>query len=258
VVALSRARERLLVHLRERRAREREGLFLVEGIRSAREALEGRARVSFAVVSPRLAELAGGAELRDRLTGARVETFELSDAELEARADTEAPQGVVLVCAEPEPAAEPPGSGPLLALDGVQDPGNAGTLIRAAAAFGVSEVVALDGTVDPYNAKAVRASAGALFRTTVRRARWHEIAPFLRARGPLFVGDMAGRDVASVRPPVTWTLLVGGEGAGPRPDARAAATQAVAIPMPGGGESLNAGVAGSILLYMLTRERRVD
>jgi TrmH family RNA methyltransferase len=252
-MALSRARERLLGRLRDRRTREREGLFLVEGIRSAREALDARARVSFAAVSPRLDALAGGSELRRRLADARLDTVELTDAELAAAADTETPQGVVLVCAEPEPRGDRPPDGPLLALDGIQDPGNVGTLIRAAAAFGVPEVLVLDGTADPYNPKVVRASAGALFRTAVRRSRWEEIAPVLGSRGPLLVGDMAGRDVAGVRPSGSWTLLIGGEGAGPRSEARAAANELVAIPMPGGAESLNAGVAGSILLYMLTR-----
>src|SRR5690606_4913319 len=112
-----------------------------------------------------------------------------------------------------------------------------------------------DGTVDPYNPKAVRATAGALFRGRVRRMRWEDAEPALRARGPLLVADMRGRDVAGVRRAGSWTLLVGGEGAGPRQAARAAATEVVSVPMPGGAESLNAGVAGAILLYELTRER---
>jgi TrmH family RNA methyltransferase len=224
----------------------------VEGIRSVREALEARARSSFAAVSPRLAELTGGAELRQRLVAEGVETVELSEAELAKVADTESPQGVLLVCAEPAPSGELPAAGPLLVLDAVQDPGNVGTLIRAAAAFGVPEVVVLDGTVDPYNAKAVRAAAGALFRTGVRRGRWDELAPALQARGPLLVADMHGSDVRRLRPPPSWSLVIGGEGAGPRAEVRAAATARVAIPMPGGAESLNAGVAGSILLYVLT------
>jgi TrmH family RNA methyltransferase len=257
-VPLSRARARLLARLRERRGREREGLFVVEGIRSAGEALAARAPVSFAVVSPRLDALAGGTDLRDRLSAQGVDTVELSDAELAEVADTETPQGVVLVCPEPKPPADLPAAGPLLALDGIQDPGNVGTLIRAAAAFGVPEVVVLDGTVDPYNSKAVRAAAGALFRTSVRRARWDEIVPVLRARGPLLVADMGGSDVARAQPAEGWTLVIGGEGAGPRAAVRDAATGRVAIPMPGGAESLNAGVAGSILLYVLTRVRSDD
>ncbi|MSR37147.1 MAG: RNA methyltransferase [Gemmatimonadetes bacterium] len=253
-MGLSRARERLLARLRERRGREREALFLVEGIRSAGEALAARARVSFALVSPRLGELAGGAELRGRLEEARLDTVELSDGELAAVADTQTSQGVLLVCAEPDAPSWPAGEGPLLVLDGIQDPGNVGTLLRAAGAFGVADALVLDGSADPYNAKAVRAAAGAIFRARLHQARWEDAAPALLERGPLLVADMGGRDVAALRPPATWTLVIGSEGAGPRPAVRAAATEVVSIPMPGGTESLNAGVAGSILLYVLTQE----
>jgi TrmH family RNA methyltransferase len=251
-MGLSRERQRLFARLSQRKGREKEGLFVVEGIRAADEALAAGARVRFALISPRLLELGGGSDLRDRMSGHRVEVVEVDDAQLAACADTEAPQGVLLVCAEPEDVAAP-AAGPLLALDGVQDPGNLGTLIRAAAAFGIRDVLVLDGTVDPYNAKAVRAAAGALFRTRIRRARWYDVASELAERGPLLVADMDGRDVQEVRPEGSWTLLVGSEGAGPRAAVRAVASERVSIPMPGGTESLNAGVAGSILLYVLTR-----
>lgn len=252
-MTLSREREKLLVRLRRRRGREREGLFLVEGIRAGGEALAAGAQVRFAVTSPRLAELAGGAGFAERLAAAAVETLEVTDDALAGLSDTEAPQGVLLVCVEPVADPEALPAGPLLVLDGLQDPGNVGTLIRAAAAFGMAGVVALDGTADLYNPKAVRASAGAIFRIPVARGWWDPLEPVLSARGPLLIGDMAGRDVAEVAPAPGWTLVVGGEGAGPREAVRAAATETVSVPMPGGAESLNAGVAGAILLYVLTR-----
>ena len=255
-MALSDERARLIGRLRQRKTREREGLLLVEGIRAAGEALAASARTKFAVVSPRLDELAGGPALRERLRGSGIEVVEADDGELGAVADTAAHQGVLLVCPEPPVALAMPATGPLLVLDGIQDPGNVGTLIRAAAAFGAREVIALDGTVDPYNAKAVRAAAGAIFAVGVRRSRWSEVAVELGARGPLVVADMGGEDVGTVRVPATWSLVVGGEGAGVRPEVHAAAARVVSIPMPGGVESLNAGVAGSILLYILTREDR--
>ena len=253
-MALSRERELLLGRLRQRRTREREGLFLVEGVRSAEEALSARAAMRFAVVSPRLSRLEGGAALRGRLAQAGMDIVEVGDGELTALADTEAPQGILLVCVKPKPPSQEFEPGNLLVLDGVQDPGNAGTLVRAAAAFGVAGVVALDGTVDPYNPKAVRAAAGALFRIPIRCAAWEEIECALRDRGPLLMADMGGVDVGSARPDTGWALVIGREGAGPRPAVRGAATGTVAIPMPGGGGSLNAGVAGAILLYVLTRE----
>src|SRR5207302_3752992 len=130
----------------------------------------------------------------------RTDVVELDDDELATWAATEAPQGILLVCAEPPEGGDGLAPGPLLALDGVQDPGNLGTLVRAAAAFGIGSVLVLDGTVDPYNAKAVRAAAGALFRTHVRRARWDDVAGELAARGPLLVAEMGGRDAEGVRP----------------------------------------------------------
>ena len=129
-----------------------------------------------------------------------------------------------------------------------------GTLIRAAAAFGVAGVIALDGTADPYSTKAVRAAADTVFRTRVLMASWDEIESNLRARGPLLIADMDGNDVASLTPQGEWSLVVGSEGAGPRASVREAAAGAVGVPMPGGAESLNAGVAGAILLYVLTRD----
>ena len=253
-MGLSRERGRLIERLRRRRTREREGLFLVEGIRSVGDALAAGVPARFAVVSPRLRELAGGDSLWERLARSGVETAEVTDAEFAALSATEAPQGVLMVCPEPrnDPANLPAGT--LLVLDGVQDPGNVGTLIRAAAAFGVAGVIALDGTVDPYSTKAVRASAGAVFRTRVLMASWDEIEDNLRARGPLLIADMDGSDVASLAPRGEWALVVGSEGAGPCASVRDAAAGAVRVPMPGGAESLNAGVAGAILLYVLTRE----
>lgn len=253
-VALSRERQRLLGRLKWRRTRELEGLFLVEGIRSAAEALSAGAEVRFAVLSPRLDTLAGGAELRERLTRSGIETVEVADAGLAVLSDTETPQGILLVCPEPpgDPAILPQGA--LLVLDGIQDPGNLGTLLRASAAFGVAAVVVLDGTVDPYLPKAVRAATGALFRIRVIRSAWEAVAERLRVRGPLLMADMTGRDVGAVRPAGEWALVVGSEAAGPRPAVRAAATEMVAVPMRGGVDSLNAGVAGAILLYVLTRQ----
>ena len=253
-MGLSKGRERLLGRLRRRRTREREGLFLVEGIRSTDEALTAGVQVSFAMVSPRLVELAGGAALRERLVHARVDTIEVTDAEFAALSDTDSPQGVLVVCPESSTDIADLPPGPLLVLDGVQDPGNVGTLIRAAAAFGVAGVIVLDGTVDPYSPKAVRAAAGAVFRTRVLLASWGEIEARLRTRGPLLMADMGGSDVASLMHTGEWMLVVGSEGAGPRAAVRDAAAEVVRVPMPGGGESLNAGVAGAILLYVLTRE----
>lgn len=254
-MTLSRRRSALVARLRRRRTREREGLFLVEGIRSAAEALDHGADLRFAVCSPRLRELAGGPELAGALGDA---ADWVEDDELAALSDTEAPQGVLLVCREPRWTLADllPGDGPgaALVLDGVQDPGNVGTLVRAASAFGVRAVVALDGTVDPFNPKAVRAAAGALFRLRLVRASWADAGAWLHdAEVALLAADARGTDVAGVVPGARWALAIGNEGGGLRAELVASSRRRVAVPMPGPAESLNAGVAGSVLLYALTR-----
>lgn len=255
-MGLSQRRAQLVARLRTRKTREREGLVLVEGIRGVGEALAGGARVRFAVVSPRLERLAGGERLRGLLVERGIEIEEEADDVLEALADTEHPQGILMVCAEERPSeAVVAAGGRYLVLDGIQDPGNVGTLVRACTAFGLDGVLVLDGSADPWSAKAVRAAAGMTFRVPVLKAHAAEALELLRAAGvPLLIADAAGRDVGETRTVGGWALVVGNEGSGPRPALVHEAAQTVRIPMSGPAESLNAAVAGAILLYALTRE----
>lgn len=259
-MALSRRREALFRRLHDRRTRERDGLFLVEGVRGAEEALAADAEIRAALFSPDLEGTEAGRRVLDRLRSAGVELDPVSREELARAADTETPQGVALACAEPRWSLDalasdtPRGRPRILVLDAVQDPGNCGTLVRAAAAFGLGGVVALDGTVDPWNPKSVRAAAGGVFRTRLVREGWPALEAWLDRRGlPLLAGDTDGEDVERARPGPGWALVVGNEGGGLRKEVRRRADRVVAIPMPGTAESLNVAVAGSILLYALTR-----
>ncbi len=254
-MALSDARSKLVRRLHRRKTREREGLVLVEGPHAAAEAIAAGATVRFAVMSPRADQL----DVADVLTalGDAVETHHVQDRELAELADTETPQGLLMVVEQPGirwPPAADAGSeqvtGRWLVLDAVQDPGNVGTLVRAAAAFTCSGVVALDGTADPWGTKAVRASAGAVFRIPVHTGRRPGSEVTRALPSPLLAAEMGGdhpRQHAGDR----WTLIIGNEGAGIRPELLVAADASVAVPMPGGIESLNAAVAGAILLYAL-------
>jgi TrmH family RNA methyltransferase len=174
---------------------------------------------------------------------------------------TEAPQGILGVAAEPRTALPPPasaGSERCLVLDAVQDPGNVGTLVRTAAALGVTRVVALDGTTDPWGAKAVRASAGLVFALPVHVVSWAEASAWIASVAvPLLVASAGGDDLRAGAPSAAsgpgsgWALLLGNEGQGARPEAAAAASARLAIPMVGGVESLNVATAGAILLWAL-------
>jgi RNA methyltransferase, TrmH family len=255
-VSLSQRRTLLLGRLRHRKTREREGLVLVEGVRAVAEALDAGAEIGFACASAHLDEVRGGGPLRVRLLEAGAEVVDVSDGELAALADTEHPQGIVAACREPRRGLAPARpQGRVLLLDAIQDPGNVGTLARAAVAFDLDALLVLDGTADPWGPKAVRASAGMLFRLPVVSLDAAAALALLAERGvELLVADARGTDVAGFLPGPVWALAVGNEGAGVREDLRLAARSTLAIGMPGPAESLNAGVAGAILLYALTRE----
>jgi len=252
-MALSQRRRKLIARLGVPKTRGREAVVLVEGVRAVEEALDARVDVSFAVVSPRLAELTAGATLEARLS--HVDVVRVSEAELTRLSDTERDQGVLLVCREPAASLDAiRDRGKYLVLDAVQDPGNAGTLIRAAVAFGLDAVVCLDGTVDPWGPKPVRASAGMIFRVPVVRTSADEALATLREAGvPLYVADTKGDDV-DVHPRMqSFAIALGNEGRGVRDLLVDQAAGSLAVRMPGGSESLNVAMAGAILLHSLTR-----
>lgn len=261
-MALSQRRERLVRRLHQRKTRVREGLVLVEGIRAVHEALDSGANAVFALHAPELERSTEGTELLARL--ADVERVAVTSAEVRAVSATERPQGVLLVCEEPRFDADACTRGDVLVLDAVQDPGNVGTLIRSAAAFGFGGVLCLDGTTDPWGAKAIRSSAGTVFRIPVSGCELSEAVRVIgEARLRSVVGAADGRPLGDfvdyVRGGDTeqgMAVIVGNEGAGVRPELRSAGAEVVAIEMTGGVESLNAGIAGSILMYRISEARR--
>lgn len=171
-----------------------------------------------------------------------------------AAAATREPQGVVAAFAWPQLSPRP---GLRLVLDGIQDPGNLGTLLRSAEAAGVGLAVCAPGCADLYNPKVLRAAMGAHFNLPLRNdPSWERLHAELAACPLVYVAD-----AQATQPYYTadWTqaaaLIVGSEAHGPSPQALALATQALAIPMHGRAESLNAAVAGSILLFEALRQR---
>jgi RNA methyltransferase, TrmH family len=258
---MSSSLQTLIRDLHRRRGRERRGLALAEGVRLAEEALAAAISIRGAVVSPALESTTRGKALKAALAERSIRLEELSDAELEAVADTEHPQGVIAVI-EPKHWALSdirlaPGAC-VLVLDGVQDPGNVGTMLRTALGLGASGVVALKGTADLSNSKVIRAAMGASFRLPVVAAAPEEFVAWSRLqRAQLWVADVAGERAAdrpgprSGRAPVA--LVVGNEGAGVSPPLDAAADRRIAIPLAPGVESLNVAVAAGILLYEVTR-----
>jgi TrmH family RNA methyltransferase len=185
----------------------------------------------------------------------------VTDAELEALADTEHPQGVVAVLQPPHWRLEdiaPAPERPVLVLDGVQDPGNVGTILRTALGLGGAGVVALKGTADLYNAKVLRGSMGALFRlpaVMTDAADW--LAWAAGAGVEIWVtaadGEPLGRRATSTRTRAPVALVLGNEGAGVGSALSDVAHRRVAIPLERGVESLNVAVAAGIRLYEVAR-----
>jgi len=249
---LSQRRAQLIARLRHRKTRVREELVLVEGVRAVGEALAAGSDIRFACVAPRLDHTPGGSALKQRLLEEVGDVDLLGDEEVADLADTEQPQGVLLVCREPrwELTAV---DGRVLVLDAIQDPGNVGTLVRAAVAFRLDAAFVLDGTADPWSPKAVRASAGTAFRLPIHMLGVDRLQDFMERTGTeLLIAAAGGADVRGISVGERWALVVGNEGAGVRDELRSAGGRRVAVRMPGPAESLNVGVAGAILLYSLT------
>jgi len=241
--------------LKRRKARERQRLFVAEGVRTVEALLDSTLTVRGALVARESRDDARTARLVQRCEGRRIPVEFVNETEFASAADTDAPQGVLALATIPRTAPEGlPAAGTVLVLDAVQDPGNVGTIIRSAAALGASVTIALPGTVDLWNAKVVRSAMGALFTHCVISLTWEETVGWLDRRNiPLWVADTHGEplQVAVRTRPANVALVLANEGAGVSPRVAAAAARSVAIPMTAGSESLNVAVAAGILLYML-------
>jgi TrmH family RNA methyltransferase len=231
-----------------------DGCAVAEGFHLLDEALGSGCEIRAVAASERAR--AAVEERTPALTGAR--RIVLADAAFRAIADTETSQGVLALVRPPEwKPSELFGAAPLVVvLDGIQDPGNAGAILRAAEAFGATGVLFLKGAVSPYNPKAMRASAGSVFRVPLALGLdAAEAREALRAHGldvyaamPAAPTSIDGADFA--RP---CAFLIGSEGRGLGDRLRAGAAE-VRIPVRG-VESLNAAMAAGVLLYEARRQR---
>ncbi len=241
--------------LTRRKARERSGLFVAEGIRTVEELLASSLRISGALTCDLLDRTPRGAALAAQLHGRGVDVVRVSEREFLSASDTEHPQGVLAVAEQPRESLDAltlPAPARLLVLDGIQDPGNVGTLLRTAAALGVTATLVLPGTADPWNAKVVRSAVGIQFRHRTIGCTEEALAAFLGAHAvPLWGTAATGRPVDALEPPARLALAVGNEGAGLKASLRDACAELVALPMAPDVESLNVAVAAGIALYAL-------
>jgi TrmH family RNA methyltransferase len=241
--------------LHRRKARERRGLALAEGVRLVEELLAAKVSCKGAVVSPALETTPRGAALLAAMTQRGIPVERVDDRELAGLAATDHPQGIVVAYQPRSWSLDEVrvGAGaPLVVLDGVQDPGNVGTIARTALAFGAAGLVALPGTVDLANPKVVRAGAGALFRLPHLHAERSVLLDWLQRHDvALWATAMDGEPLGADAPEAVVALVLGNEGAGIDEELLAAAVRRVSIPIRAGAESLNVAVAAGILLHHL-------
>lgn len=220
--------------------RDETGLFIVEGVKSVKEAISCGIKVRNLIFTEKGKELFGDADL----------PFEtVSDGVFGAITEEKTPQGVLAVCYIPKFSGGDIG-GKSVFLDGVSDPANVGAIIRSAAAFGFDTVFIANGA-DAYSNKSVRASMGGIFRVKVFSGSRGELLK--KVKGTLIVADMDGEDLSKVKTPDGPCIVIGNEGHGVSKEVKAAGEQVVSIPMQNGMESLNAAVSASIIMYELSK-----
>ncbi len=179
--------------------------------------------------------------------------FLVSEEVLRKLASTKTPEGIVALCRKKEP--EPPSSPRLLYLDGISDPGNLGTLLRTALAFGFLDVIVSRGSARPYGSKALLASQGAVFGLNLAESAkdpTEDIADLRRQGYRIVATDLrSSQDLSAFAPPSgKLALVLGNEARGVEPSVLAMSDETVRIAM-GGIDSLNVGVAGGILMHAL-------
>lgn len=241
----------LQAHAKERREAQ---AFVVEGVRLAEEALKSSWPAELVFYTDKLSER--GRAIIGAYGRRGIEIEIVSPQVMRSISDTETPQGILVVLHRQELVYSTTLDFVFIP-DGVRDPGNLGSMLRTAAAAGVQLVFLPPGTVDAYSPKVVRSAMGAHFRLPMLEAGWQEIKSRLdrhRLEGYLAAAEGGMRyDQADLRHPLA--LIIGGEASGASPEADGLARHRVHIPMPGGGESLNAATAAAILFFEVLRQR---
>lgn len=235
-----------------------DGYCAIEGLRIVEEAI--RSGLKFRAIFFSESALSKADRLLPQI-GSHAETLLLPDALFAGAVPTETPQGVAalvkLKTCQLDDVLSRSSAGPLVGIAGVQDPGNLGTILRSAEAFGAAGALLGEGTVSHLNPKAVRASAGSVFRLPIVRVGLDGALDDLRQRGMRLIATSShkGTPLSEANLALPVALFIGNEGAGLPRDLIAKMDELVAIPHSPHVESLNAGVAASIVLYEAARQR---
>ena len=229
--------------LSSKKTREQEGLFVADGVKLLQEAVRYFPGLDTVILSDGVE-----AEIPENVRLVRVPEDVMASI-----SPMQTPQGALFLCRLPEKKKFTPQKGMLL-LDGIQDPGNLGTILRTADALDVP-VVLLEGCADPYSHKVVRSSMGAVFRTRVVQSDWQTVSAACRESGiPIGVTALNDRakDIRETKME-DMAVVIGSEGQGVRQEILDSADSAIIIPMNPHCESLNAAVAATIVMWQMRK-----
>lgn len=242
MVINSRKNERIkfFASLKQKKNRKEYGLYLVEGVKMVRELIKYNQNIQAVI---------GVSGIIDEFRGYDFEIIEVTDSVLETVCDTVTPQGVVAVVKIPERTFTEI-TNTCVCLDGVQDAGNLGTILRIMTAVGVKDLYLID-SVDAYLPKTVRSSMSGIFCVNIYETTFEEFKEKLKI--PIVIADMDGESVFEFNSDGAFCLLLGSEAHGVSDNAKALAQKTVKIPMKNDLESLNVGVSAGIILYQILK-----
>lgn len=261
ITSTANDRIRSIRALKRRKERDERGLAYVEGIRSVLGAIESGADIALLVVAPDLLTSERATEAVTTAEATGVERLDVSRQVFESLTNRDGPQGIAAVIRQrwrSLKAVEIEDGDRWVVLTAIQDPGNLGTILRTADAAGATGVILLEAGADPWDRTAMRASTGAVFTQQLVRADWPTFAAWARATGATIVGatDDATTPYRGADYGPRTLVLMGSEREGLTEAQRQFCDHLVAIPMQGSVDSLNLGVATSLVLYEVMHQRQ--
>jgi RNA methyltransferase, TrmH family len=249
-----------LKSLHMKKGRAETGLFLAEGARLALEAADLGVWPEILIFSPAALGRDQVRALIDEAEKRYVRTIETSESVLAQVSKRDNPQTVIGAYKQMLTPLDAIEGETIVALEGIRDPGNLGTILRTADSTGANGVVLIGESCDPFSVEAVRASMGSLFAMKLARASFDELLRFKKTRGASMLGlSLKGAAFGADLPaPARAIVLMGNEQSGLPPEMEAACDQLVKLPMRGRADSLNLAVATAVVLYDLWRRRGYD
>ena len=248
------------MRLRGRRERDRTGTFLVEGFRELARAVEAGVEVETVFTCPELYLGSNEEALVDMAASAGAEVVEVAEAAFRKASYRDRPEGLLAVASQFDvslAAVEPPTDPLVLVVEGIEKPGNLGTMLRTADAAGVSAVIVCDPATDPFNPNVVRASIGTVFAVPLAVSSTGAAVDWLRDRGIRIVATTPDTSLLHSAADLTGgvAVVVGSEQYGLTDRWLSAADVRVRIPMRGRADSLNAAMAAGVVLFEAVRQR---